>query len=80
MAQDALPASFLEQIEALETRLAFQEDWLESLDRTIIEQGRQLERLERVNALLQQRLRDQGDTLNRITPMPSLEDERPPHY
>ena len=80
MAQDALPASFLEQIEALETRLAFQEDWLESLDRTVIEQGRQIERLERTNALLQQRLREQGDTLNRFSPSPSLEDERPPHY
>lgn len=80
MAQDALPASFLEQIEALETRLAFQEDWLESLDRTVIEQGRQIERLERMNALLQQRLREQGETPNRFSPMPSLEDERPPHY
>ncbi|WP_414500918.1 MULTISPECIES: SlyX family protein [unclassified Zymobacter] len=80
MAQDALPASFLEQIEALETRLAFQEDWLESLDRTVIEQGRQIERLERMNALLQQRLREQGETQNRFSPMPSLEDERPPHY
>lgn len=79
MAQDALPASLLKRIEALESRLAFQEDWLETLDRTIIEQGRQIERLERVNAAMQQRLRDQGDTLNRLTPM-SLEDERPPHY
>lgn len=80
MAQDALPASFLEQIEALETRLAFQEDWLESLDRTVIEQGRQIERLERMNALLQQRLREQGDSQNRFSSPPSLEDERPPHY
>lgn len=80
MAQDALPASFLEQIEALETRLAFQEDWLESLDRTVIEQGRQIERLERMNTLLQQRLREQGDAQNRFSSQPSLEDERPPHY
>lgn len=80
MAQDALPASMLEQIEALETRLAFQEDWLESLDRTVIEQGRQIERLERMNTLLQQRLREQGDAQNRFASMPSPEDERPPHY
>ena len=80
MAQDALPASMLEQIEALETRLAFQEDWLESLDRTVIEQGRQIERLERMNTLLQQRLREQGDAQNRFSAVPSPEDERPPHY
>lgn len=80
MAQDALPASMLEQIEALETRLAFQEDWLESLDRTVIEQRRQIERLERMTTLLQQRLGEQGDAQHRFTSTLSPEDERPPHY
>ena len=80
MAHDALPISLLKQIEALETRLTFQEDWLDTLDRTIIEQRRQIEHLERAYALMQQRLCDQSDALHRMNATLSPADERPPHY
>ncbi|ANF59500.1 SlyX family protein [Halotalea alkalilenta] len=68
------------RLEALETRLAFQEDWLETLDTRLIEQGRTLERLERINVLLQERLRQQSEGLDQGEREWRLEDDRPPHY
>lgn len=68
------------RLEALETRLAFQEDWLETLDTRLIEQGRALERLERINVLLQERLRQQSEGLDQGEREWRPEDDRPPHY
>lgn len=69
------------RLEALESRLAYQEHWLDSLDQALAGQAQRLDRLERVNALMQQRLRDQHQTLEALdAPGTSGADERPPHY
>lgn len=75
------------RMEALESRLTHQEDWLETLDRTLITQQRQIEMLERQNALLAQQLRALRDQHSHsqddaafgaedISPQNDL----PPHY
>lgn len=69
------------RLEALESRLAYQEHWLDTLDQALAGQAQQLERLERINELMQQRLRDQRQTLEALdAPGTGDEDERPPHY
>lgn len=81
MAVDTPITALLERLDALETRVAFQEDWLDTLDQTLIAQQRQIERLERHTTMLQHKLRDQNDTLSRLSGNDhSLDDERPPHY
>lgn len=81
MAEDASLTPLLERLDTLETRLAFQEDWLDTLDQTLIAQQRHIEQLERHTAMLQHKLRDQNDTLSRLSGTElSLDDERPPHY
>ncbi len=69
------------RFEALESRLAFQDDWLETLDRLVREQATELERLTRANTLLRTRLSEQRQAIDELggeTPQP--EDELPPHY
>lgn len=69
------------RLEAIESRLAFQEDWLETLDRLMREQAGETERLKRIITLMQQQLREQRQALGDpggATPTP--EDELPPHY
>ncbi|MDN3521337.1 SlyX family protein [Halomonas ramblicola] len=76
-ASDALA----ERLEALESRLAHQEHWLDTLDRAVATQERRLAQLERLNELMQQKLREQHRALREMdadTPRP--EDEVPPHY
>lgn len=59
----------------LETRLAFAEDMLDTLNETIVGQQRQIDLLQQQLRLLHQRMQDgpPADTGN-------LRDEIPPHY
>ncbi|MFQ3786641.1 SlyX family protein [Halomonas sp. A29] len=69
------------RLEALESRIAYQEHWLDTLDEAVASQERRLAQLERINALMQEKLRDQQRTLqdSEMT-APSPQDEVPPHY
>ncbi|WP_110686224.1 SlyX family protein [Salinicola aestuarinus] len=70
-----------ERVEALESRLTFQEDWLETLDRRLREQDAEIERLTRLNALMRERLREQGQVLADLGGEQSTShDDLPPHY
>ncbi|WP_245392614.1 SlyX family protein [Salinicola halimionae] len=70
-----------DRIDALESRLAFQDDWLETLDRLVREQSAELERLTRVNTLMRTRLSEQRQAIDELGgEMPQPEDELPPHY
>lgn len=74
-------ADTAQRLEALESRLAYQEHWLDSLDAAVAQQERRLMQLERLGNAMQARLQElrashsdlQGD-------MPGPEDELPPHY
>lgn len=69
------------RLEALESRLAFQDDWLETLDKLVREQGEEIERLTRINALMRERLREQRQAIDDLGgDLPRPEDELPPHY
>ncbi|TVU68334.1 MULTISPECIES: SlyX family protein [Cobetia] len=73
------------RLEALESRLAHQDDWLDTLDRTVITQQRQIESLERLNALMATQLRSLREPVNEGVQRESedhtpLQDELPPHY
>ncbi|KAA0019870.1 SlyX family protein [Salinicola corii] len=69
------------RLDALESRLTFQEDWLETLDRLVRQQATELERLGRVNALMRERLNEQRQAIDEQGgEMPRPEDELPPHY
>lgn len=61
----------------LESKVAFQDDLLESLNRIVIEQQQQID-------MLQQQVRLLYDQLRSIAPSnidtPSAGEERPPHY
>ncbi|NRB57244.1 MAG: SlyX family protein [Salinicola sp.] len=52
------------RLDALESRLTFQEDWLETLDRLVRQQATELERLGRVNALMRERLSAQRQAID----------------
>lgn len=71
-----------DRLDALETRLAYQEDWLDTLDKALTAQDRRVAQLERTNALLRERLRDLRQNVESLdgdsTPPPL--DEIPPHY
>ncbi|WP_110667003.1 SlyX family protein [Salinicola halophilus] len=68
------------RVESLESRLAFQEDWLETLDRRLREQDAEIERLTRLTSLMRERLREQGQTLADLGGDHATHDELPPHY
>ena len=64
------------RITELETKLAFAEDLLETLNQTVIRQQRQLDSLQEQLRLLHQQMRDsQADAESK-----NLRDEIPPHY
>jgi len=67
-----------ERIIELETRLAFQDDLLQTLNQLVTDQARQIERLELSLQSLSERLAtlSEGGGASRG----SLLDERPPHY
>lgn len=69
------------RVEALESRLAFQEDWLETLDRRLYEHTAEIERLTRLNSLMRERLREQRQAIDDLgDDSPEPRDELPPHY
>lgn len=78
---NSIKPSLDERLNALESRIAHQEHWLDQLDDAVAIQERRLMQLERLSTLMQERLREQHraqqDT-NDETPRP--QDEVPPHY
>jgi SlyX protein len=63
-----------DRIEALETRAAYQDKMLDDLNATITDQWKQIERLTRQIARLEEQLQDLRATA------PGGEQEPPPHY
>ena len=63
-----------ERIDRLETRLAYQDDTIETLNQTITAQWKQIDALTRQIAQLNERLQESETN----TPGPA--NERPPHY
>lgn len=82
MTSSLSPADLIQQLESLESRLAYQEHWLDTLDQAVAQQERRLATLEQLSALMRERLREQhqalqaGDDLGGSRP----EDDIPPHY
>jgi SlyX protein len=69
------PAESLgERIDALEMRIAYQDDAIETLNQTITAQWKQIDALTRKIAELGERLQDAE------TNAPGAANERPPHY
>jgi len=66
------------RLEELESRLAFQDDLIESLNEIIVRQDRDLVRLEQVVKLLDKKVNDLGDS--GVLPGSSSDHEVPPHY
>jgi SlyX protein len=63
-----------ERLEGLEIRLAFQDETIEALNKTITAQWQQIDALTRQVAALSERLQEaEGDA-------PGAADEVPPHY
>jgi SlyX protein len=63
-----------ERIDALEMRLTFQDETIETLNQTITAQWKQIDALTRQLAELKERLQDAENNA------PSPANERPPHY
>ena len=63
-----------ERIEALEARIAYQDDTIETLNQTLTAQWKQIDALTRQVAALSERLQE----AERQSPGPT--NERPPHY
>ena len=81
MSTDATPVELARRLEALESRIAYQEHWLDTLDEAVAGQEQRLSRLERLNALMQEKIRDQQRALQENdTATPGPADEVPPHY
>src|SRR5690554_1936068 len=77
----SLEHALVTRIEALESRIAYQEHWLDTLDEAVATQERRLTQLERINTLMQAKLRDQQQALQEgDMAAPRPEDEVPPHY
>ena len=63
-----------ERIDALETRLTFQDETIETLNKTITSQWKQIDALTRQLAVLSERLQEAESHT------PGAGDEPPPHY
>ncbi len=64
-------------LQDLQSRYAFQEDLLNSLNATVVAQGRQIEQLQRQCQHLQQVIRGMAEDVEQMRPATN---ERPPHY
>jgi SlyX protein len=65
-----------ERLEKIETKIAFQEDQIEELNKTIYQQQQKLERLEAICEALARQVRTLADANSEGTPA----HEKPPHY
>ena len=68
------PKALSDRIDALETRLTFQDETIETLNQTITEQWLKIDALTRQMALLSERLQEAE------TRAPGAANEPPPHY
>jgi SlyX protein len=66
--------SVSERIDALEMRIAYQDETIETLNQTITAQWTEIDRLARQLAELKERVRDAESNV------PGPANERPPHY
>ena len=66
-----------ERLEKIETKIAFQEDLIEELNKTIYQQQKKLERLEAKCETLAGYISSLAESVNENKPVVS---ERPPHY
>jgi len=66
-----------QQLQDLQMRYAFQEDLINSLNLTVIEQGRQIERLELMIGQLKNSMQELSADVEQFGP---AEQQRPPHY
>ncbi|SFU59551.1 SlyX family protein [Halomonas korlensis] len=75
------PAVLSRRLEALESRIAYQERWLDTLDEAVVSQQKRLSTLERINSVMQEKLRDQQQAMQEAEAQgPRPQDEIPPHY
>jgi SlyX protein len=65
-----------ERLENIETKISFQEDQIEELNKTVYQQQQKLERLEAICKTLARELRSLAEAGNEGKPG----NERPPHY
>ena len=65
-----------ERLEKIETRLIFQEDLIEELNKIVYQQQQMLNQLEATCASLARRMQSLADSLHESKPA----SERPPHY
>ena len=68
--------SFAKRIEELESKSAFQDALIESLNGTVAKQDGEILELKRQFSLLSERLKEIGDA----SPGSASQDETPPHY
>jgi len=68
------PKTLSERIDALETKLAFQDETIETLNQSITAQWQQIDALARQLASLSERLREAE------AQAPATTEEPPPHY
>lgn len=82
MTYELSPVDLAQRLESLESRIAHQEHWLDTLDQAVVLQERRLEKLEKLSGLMRERLREQHQTLQSSDPQGGqrLEDDVPPHY
>ena len=66
-----------ERLVNIETKIAFQEDLIEELNKTIYQQQNKLERIEATCEALARHIASLSEAVNENKPMAS---ERPPHY
>ncbi len=65
-----------ERLDDIDTKISFQEDQIEELNKTVYQQQQQIERLEAVCKALAGQLRSLSEAGNAGAPV----HERPPHY
>jgi len=68
-----------QRIDELEMRLAYQEQTIDELNQALVQQEMALQKLERVTTELLRRV-DSLRTVADNGPLPSAQDELPPHY